>query len=69
MDIPGWIDEDIIYNPMYWLLTAGAEFALLIGFKAQSYWGAGLGMSLWSKILTLALIPVGAYFVFGKVSR
>lgn len=69
MEIPSWLDEDVIGNPMYWLLTAGAELALMIGFKLQSQWGTELSMPIYSKIITLALIPVASYFVTMKISR
>lgn len=64
-----FLDEDIIYNPMYWLLTAGVEIALMLGFKFQSQWSAGVSMPLLSKLGTLAVIPIVAYFVVMKISR
>ena len=66
MEIPSWIDSDIINNPMYWLLTAGAEFALLIGFKAQGWWGSGVTMPFFSKLGILLIIPIVSYFVVMK---
>lgn len=63
-----YIDSERVSDPMYWLLTGGAELALLIGFKAQGLWG-GMSMSIWSKLLTLALVPVAAYFVVGYIKR
>jgi len=63
MELPSWIDEEVVYSLGFWLLTIGAELALMIGFKAQSAWGTEIGMSLFSKIMTLALVPVAAYFI------
>jgi hypothetical protein len=62
-----FLDEDIIYNPMYWLLTAGAEFALILGFKLQTEWGVG-AMPFYSMLLTLAAIPIVSYFVVMKIT-
>lgn len=64
-----YIDTDILGSPMYWILTAGAELALLIGFKSQSLWNTEMGMSIWSKIGVLALIPFISYFLYGYISR
>ena len=64
-----YIDTERVTDPVYWMLTGGAELALLIGFKAQGLWSAGMEMSIWSKLLTLALVPVAAYFIVGFVKR
>ena len=64
-----YIDSETLTDPMYWLLTGGAELALLIGFKAQGLWGSDMGMSIWSKIGTLALVPVASYFIYKFVKR
>lgn len=69
MEIPEWIDEDIIRNPMYWVLTAAAEFALIIGFRLQSAWSSGDVMPFWSMMFVLAVLPIASYFVTMKVSR
>lgn len=68
MGIMDYLDEEIIYNPMYWLLTAGAEIALMLGFKFQSSWGIET-MPLLSSIGVLAAVPVAAYFVVMKITR
>ena len=69
MEIPSIIDTDVISNPMYWLLTAGAEFALLLVFKLQGSWSAGSSMPLTSKLITLALVTVASYVIALKMSR
>lgn len=66
MDLPSFIDEDVLQNPMYWLLTFAAEIALLIGFKAQSLWGTEIGMPIMTKIITLALVPLASYVIIKK---
>lgn len=68
MELPSFIDEDVIYNPIYWLLTAGAELALMVGFKAQKYWGAGT-IPFWNMILILILLPLMSYLVVKKMMR
>lgn len=68
MSLMDWIDEDVIFNPMYWFLTGAVEIALLIGFKLQSAWTADVSMPLYSKIGTLLLIPVASYFIVKKVA-
>lgn len=67
MELPSWIDSDVLSSSAFWLLAGGAEFALLIGFKMQSSWGTDIGMSLASKIITLALVPIAAYFIAMKM--
>jgi hypothetical protein len=52
---------------MYWLMTAGAELALILGFKFQSSWGAGVSMPWYSMALTLLLVPVAAYVIVLKM--
>ena len=70
MGLDDYLDEEIIQNPMFWLLTAGAEFALLIGFKLQgSLWSAEVEMPLLSKILTLLLVPILGYFITKKITN
>jgi uncharacterized membrane protein len=68
MDWDDYLDPDIIYNPMYWLLVAGAEFAILLGFKAQTLWSTEVSMPLISKIAVLLCIPIMGYFVTKKVA-
>lgn len=58
-----YIDTEIIYNPGYILMTAGAELALIIGFRAQSIWNQGSTTSIWTMIMTLILIPIASYFI------
>lgn len=69
MELPSFIDEEVITNPFYWMLTAGAELALLIGFKLQGSWSADIAMPFYSKLLTLILVPVACYFVTWKVTN
>jgi len=63
MEMPSWLDSEVIFSAPYWLLTGGAELALMIGFKLQSSWGAGATMPFLSKVLVLALVPVAAYIL------
>ena len=70
-----FLDEDIIYNPMYWLLTAGVEFALILGFKGASNGMFGLvastgemGIPWYTEILALIIMPVIIYFTVMKIS-
>lgn len=67
MELPDWIDSETLYHPMYWLLTLGAEFALLLGFKSQEFWGTEIGMPWYAKLLTLVLVPVAAFFIVNKL--
>lgn len=69
MSLSDYLDTERLADPMYWLLTGGAEVALLIGFKAQGLWATDIGMSIWSKLLTLALVPIASYFIVGAVKR
>jgi hypothetical protein len=66
VELPGFLDSDILGNPMYWMLTAGAELALILGFKFQSSWGAGASMPWYSMVLTLAAVPIASYFIVMK---
>lgn len=66
MEIPSFLDEEVLTHPMYWLLTAGAEIALMIGFKAQSAWGVGV-MPFWQIIMVLAFLPIATYIVMMKM--
>ena len=75
MDLPDWIDEDIIANPAYWIITIGAELAILLGFKAQKVWGGDMisvGMSPIAftliKLSAVVLIPVISFFIVKKLS-
>ena len=63
MSFDDFIDTEVIYSPAYWMLTIGAELALLIGFKAQGLWNTEMGMPITFKILTLAAVPIVAYFI------
>lgn len=67
-DIFEYFDSDVIYNPMYWLLTAGAIIAVILGFSTQTLWGTDVGMPLYSKILTIVLIPIVSYMIVLKFS-
>lgn len=60
------LDADTLYNPAFWMLAAGAEFALLLGYKAQSLWGIGT-MPFYTLIITMLLVPVAAYFITMKM--
>lgn len=68
MELPEWIDSEVIGSPMYWVLTIGAEFALLLGFKGQELWGTDIGMPWYAKLITLLLVPVASYFITKKFS-
>ena len=70
-----FLDEEIIYNPMYWLLTGGVEIALMLGFKGASNGMFGLvastgemGIPWYTEILALIIMPIVAYFVIMKIS-
>lgn len=61
------IDADVLYSPAYWVLTIGAEIAVLIGFKGTQLWGAGeVGLSIPVKIGIVLAIPFLAYAVAWK---
>lgn len=69
------IDEDIIQNPAYWVITGGAIVALLIGFSLNlgSMVGGGDSSSysipfIWRAVIII-LIPVIAYFITMKMQR
>ena len=62
MDVPDFLDNEVLSNIGFWFLTVGAEFALMIGFKLAEQWGNG-GVGWVTKILSLALVPVAAYFI------
>lgn len=74
MEIPDFIDADIVSSVGYWMITAGTWIAFLIGFKMadNGLFGVvdagGLGIPLLVKILLLILTPVISYFVYGKVA-
>lgn len=65
MDMPSFLDEEVIFNPMYWLLTGGAILALLIGFKSQTLWSNG-SMPLSTMIITICGVPIASYFIVWK---
>lgn len=67
-DLGGFIDAEVINNPMYWILTGAAEVGLMIGFKSQSLWDNG-SMPLLSMIGVLLLVPIASYFVVWKVTN
>lgn len=69
MSLDDFLDTEILYSPVYWLLAGGAELALLIGFKAQGLWNAGAGMPFFSKVVTLVAIPIVAYFIVMFMSK
>lgn len=76
MDIPEFIDTDIIHSPGFWLLTAGAWIAFLLGFKGADTGLFGLSSSGDAfqidpiiKILIMLLTPVMAYLVSMKFLR
>lgn len=74
MDLESFVDTEILYDPIYWLLTAMFVFAVLIGFGGGGFL-ADMGFSseantmipLWSKILVVVFIPITAYFVVLKI--
>lgn len=57
------IDPEVIYSPVYWILTAGTIVALLLGFASQSAWSSELTMPFMTKAIIIVLIPIVAYFV------
>lgn len=65
------LDDDIIQNPAYWIITAGCIFALMLGFGAFGV-VESLGIHqeyqipLFWKIIILILTPVISYFVVMK---
>lgn len=76
MELPGFIDEDIIYSFGYWLLTLGAWIAFLFGFKLaeNGLFGIAAGEEVYSiglltKIFILLLTPVASYMVSLKFFR
>ena len=74
MDLPEFIDTDIIYSVGYWLLTLGTMIAFLIGFKLAGSFGvvgseAEYQIPLMVRLLLLLLTPVLAYLVSLKIFR
>lgn len=70
MDMPEWIDTDIIYSVGYWMLTIGTIIAFLLGFKMADGGLFGLVDSanaivipLWNKIILLLVTPIISYVV------
>lgn len=62
MELPEFVDAEVFYSLGYWALALGAPLALLIGFKSTSLWGTELQVPLVTKVLSIVLMPVIAYF-------
>lgn len=74
MELPSFLDEDIIYSIGFWTLTIGVWIAFLIGFKGADTGLFGisdspLNIPLFTKILLLVLTPVIAYIMSGRFFR
>lgn len=71
MELPGFLDEDIIYGFTFWILTLGTMVAFLIGFKLSGAFGvvgsdAEYQIPFLVKLVLIALTPVIAYLVTMK---
>lgn len=63
IDLGDYLDTEVFYSPIYWLLVGAAEIALIIGFRMQSLWGDGQTMGILSMVVTLLLVPVAGYVI------
>lgn len=66
MELPAFLEEDIIYGFGYWVLTIGALVALLLGFKFAGtglLGGDGQGIPLFTKVAMLGLTPIISYLL------
>jgi hypothetical protein len=69
MEVPSWLDEDIIASPAFWILGGGLTIAFLIGFKLQtstdllgvSQDALAMATPLWSKVIILIFAWIIAY--------
>jgi uncharacterized protein YacL len=62
MGIEEYLDTEIFSHPAYWILSAGAIIAIIIGFKSSDLWGNG-GVPFFQQIIVIAIIPIAAYFI------
>lgn len=78
MDLPEWIDTDILYSFGYWAITGGTIVAFLLGFKLAGTGllgvnagavDAGIGITLPVKIALILLTPLVSYLVALKIFK
>lgn len=73
MDIPEWIDEEIVGSVGYWIITVGVWIGFLLGFKGAEggLFGltgdVGFGIPLWTQIVLMLVTPVISYIVYGRI--
>lgn len=71
MDLPSFIDEDVVYSLTFWMLTLGTLVAFLIGFKLSTAFGvvgseAEYEIPLMIRLVLLLLTPIIAYIITGR---
>lgn len=74
MDLPEFIDTEIISSVGYWIITLGTMIALLIGFKLSASFGVvgsevEYEIPIFIKLSLFLLTPVISYLVSMKVFR
>ena len=74
MELPSFIDEDIVYSIGFWILTLGTMIAFLIGFKLSGVFGVvgsenEYNIPFMVKLLLILLTPVMAYLVSLKIFK
>ena len=70
MEIPEFIDSEVINSPWFWIFFAASEISFLVGFKlaANGLFGVAAGAETYdipflTKLMILAIDPLIVYII------
>ena len=69
MEIPEFLDSEVLQSPRFIMLTFGAMVALMIGMNSSGLISEGEGIGKLTQLLILACVPVMAYIVTAMTKR